>query len=341
LKIPILNIYYMLCYAWNRLEGKKIIDLSSIDYTEQVNLYSKVLINGIIHILKRGLHRDYNIFEDELIGIKGKINFNGSLRKLLFRSGKSLCNFDELSYDIILNRILKTTISKLIFAENIDPTIKKELIIVNRRLAGISEINLNNDIFGRLQIYQNNSFYDFLIKLCRLINDSLLVTEKKGRSKFIDFLKDEHKLSRLFEDFVRNFFKLEQNRYNVYSENINWIATSLKINNEKYLPIMITDISLESENRKIIIDTKFYKETLQSHFGKKTIRSEHLYQMFSYLQNVYLGQNKSCEGIILYPTIDEDINLSYLIHGQKISIKTINLNRNWQLIHNDLLAIVS
>jgi len=51
------------------------------------------------------------------------------------------------------------------------------------------------------------------------------------------------------------------------------------------LPLMRTDIHLESANSRTIIDTKYYSETLQLHHGKNSLRSENLYQLVSYLKN--------------------------------------------------------
>ncbi|MBN2439660.1 MAG: hypothetical protein JXL20_13790 [Deltaproteobacteria bacterium] len=53
-KIPIQNIYYLLCYAWNRLEERDIVDVTGIDSTNLADLFAKVLIGGVGHLFKRG-----------------------------------------------------------------------------------------------------------------------------------------------------------------------------------------------------------------------------------------------------------------------------------------------
>ena len=110
-----------------------------------------------------------------------------------------------------------------------------------------------------------------------------------------------------------------------------------------FLPSINTDITLESTNRKIIIDTKYYGETLNDNRGKLLVRSDHLYQIFSYLSNADCSAATSgrYEGILLYPTVEEDIALHYELGGYPISVRTINLNQEWSLVHRDLLAIIS
>ena len=48
---------------------------------------------------------------------------------------------------------------------------------------------------------------------------------------------------------------------------------------------MQTDISVAYGKRKIIIETKFYKETLGKFYDARTLHSANLYQLFSYLVN--------------------------------------------------------
>src|SRR5689334_4123821 len=57
--IPIQNIYYLLCYAWNRLDEKDIVDVSSLMSTQLVDLFAKVLISGTHHLVRRGFDRGY------------------------------------------------------------------------------------------------------------------------------------------------------------------------------------------------------------------------------------------------------------------------------------------
>ena len=39
MKIPILNIYYLLCYAWDRLREGQIVDVSALDSHDLSNLF--------------------------------------------------------------------------------------------------------------------------------------------------------------------------------------------------------------------------------------------------------------------------------------------------------------
>ena len=86
---------------------------------------------------------------------------------------------------------------------------------------------------------------------------------------------------------------------------------------------------------------KYYSKTLTSFFGKYKIQSPHLYQIYSYLKNKEKDFGwESCEGLILYPTINENHDYNYTLSCHKIKIHTVNLNDDWENIHNELLSII-
>ena len=105
---------------------------------------------------------------------------------------------------------------------------------------------------------------------------------------------------------------------------------------------MKTDISITSEKRKIIIDTKYYRECLQEYYNKETIISSNLYQIFTYVKNAEAqgGSAINCEGILIYPTVRKELDVTFPMENHKISIKTINLNQGWNDISKDLLKII-
>lgn len=341
--IPIQNIYYLLCYAWNKLEERDTVSVQALEENKVINLLSRVLIAGMNHLFKRGLDRGYCLYEEESKRVKGKIDFSTTIKKNMLCKSQVHCHYDELSYNVLHNQILKTTIGQLININDIDHSLRHELVSTYKKLNDISEIRLTNKVFSDVQLNQSNFFYDFLLKICELILDNLLISEDEGGSKFTDFIQNERQMAYLFETFVRNFYKKEQQYFKVKRESVPWLATPLDKTSADYLPKMQTDISLTSSDRHIVIDTKFYKESLQYHHGKPTIHSGHLYQINSYLNNLDkpVGDKVNYEGILLYPTVKEELDLVYDFQGKKITVTTINLNQDWKGIHGDLLNLIN
>ena len=50
---------------------------------------------------------------------------------------------------------------------------------------------------------------------------------------------------------------------------------------------------------------------------------------------------KTCEMMLLYPTVNSRLSADYTHGGHKIHIRSINLSQPWQFIHQDLLALVA
>ncbi|MGE3712885.1 MAG: hypothetical protein AB7G35_24855, partial [Hyphomicrobiaceae bacterium] len=63
---------------------------------------------------------------------------------------------------------------------------------------------------------------------------------------------------------------------------------------------MNTDVCLEAQARKIVIECKFTPHVLQEHWGKWSARSEHLYQHFAYQKHHEQrgGENAHSEGLL-------------------------------------------
>lgn len=337
-KIPIKNIYYMLCYAWDRLQEKDIVDVDKIQGNDLPDLFARVLVSGTEYLIKRGFDRKYVNRIEMVSGIKGKIDFAGSIKRISWMDGRMSCDFDELDHNILHNQIIKTTVEQMIRLKGLDESLKDDLARVNRYFRDISFIAISKKTFNKIQINKNNQYYEFVLKVCEIIYDNILVDEQSGQTKFRDFMKDDRQMAYLFENFVRNFYKRELPDYTVKRENIGWDT----VGDTKYLPVMQTDITLISDQKKIIMDTKFYAGAFTSNFGVNKFRSGHLYQLFAYLKNSEAkGElDLQSEGILLYPMVDEEVDADYVIQGHKVKIRTVNLNQDWQQIHERLLEVV-
>ena len=343
--IPIENLYYLFCYAWGHFEEGHELAVDAIKCPNLLDLLGKVLVNGIRRLRRRGFDRGYVPFEEEIRGVRGRIAFGPSLKRSLFNHGKACCVFDELGHDIPHNRIIRATLVSLLRAEGLDANVRKEVQSIERELNGIALVRIQKRDFSRIQLHRNNIFYNLILNICELIYDQLIPTEKPGKSRFADILRDEVRMSALFEDFVRNFYKAERalHNYDVRRENIDWAATNVTDFDSTYLPIMKTDICLNTSTRKIIVDTKFYTKTFDTQYEIPKIKSGDLYQIFSYLTNAKpnIPSGKIIEGILLYPTVNEDIELSYVLGGHRVRVATVDLSTDWQSIHKRLLGLIA
>jgi 5-methylcytosine-specific restriction enzyme subunit McrC len=340
MRIPIQNVYFLLCYAWDKLEERDVVAAEALDSATLADLFARVLISGVNHMLKRGFDRGY-VSQHESTGLlRGRVCFQEAIRRNATKTGRLPCDFDDLSYDVLHNRIIKATMRRLIHTQGLASECAEGLARLCRIFSDIQDIELNGRLFGQVQLHGNNQFYDFLLKVCELIHRNLLVSEKTGASKFIDFIQDKRQMAVLFENFVRTFYRVHTD-FRVKREDLYWRWFAADQIAADLLPKMQTDISLTSEQRKIIIDCKFTPEATQEHYEAKTLRSSHLFQINAYMDNLKGERAEECELMLLYPTVESPLSADYTHNRHKIRIRTINLDQPWQLIHGDLLALVA
>jgi len=343
--IPVKNIYYLLAYAWNRLPESEIVDVSDVDSHELADLFAAVLINGIHHLLRRGLDQSYITEEAEIAGIRGRINIGVTARRMLAPHGRAFCEFDELRVDTLPNQILRATVNRLIRVPSLDREHKRNLRSLNRELGGISDVPLSRSMFQPVQLHSNNRFYRFLLNICELVLTMSLVDEAEGDFRFRDFVRDDKAMARLFESFVFNFYRIERPDLSIRKERIYWQASSSSDPELRFLPTMETDISVRDKphTKTLIIDTKFYKETFSKRFDREKIHSANLYQLVTYLRNLQYrgGPDSKAKGLLLYPVVEKPIRLEYTLDGHDVRICTLNLAAEWHEIREELLSLNS
>jgi 5-methylcytosine-specific restriction enzyme subunit McrC len=343
MKIPIQNIYFLLCYAWDVLKEGGVVHVRQDERRSYADLFARVLITGVTHLLKRGLDRGYVTNEEDTNNIRGKVDVAATIKHNCLRHARVHCLYDDLSYDVLHNRVIKATTGRLVSCVELDAELRNRLVGIHRRLHDITPIYLSAGVFGRVVLHRNNAFYGFLLNVCRLIYDCLLIDEETGKITFRDFLRDEVRMRMLFERFVFNFYRREQSRFEIKRERICWGDVDASDENLRFLPTMNTDVSLISGDRHIILDTKYSANALQTSYSSEKIRSEHLYQLFTYLKNlqVAIEDDRKVEGILLYPTVSRTLELEYIVQGHRIRVVTVDLNSHWSQIRERLLAIIN
>jgi 5-methylcytosine-specific restriction enzyme subunit McrC len=342
--IPITNLYYLLCYAWNHFSEGAIVSVRGVQNSSVENLLATVLIKGTHHLMRRGVDRGYIPRREDTARLRGRIIFAETLERNLAGRAMAHCEFDELEYDVLHNQILKTTLCNLSKTDQLDNGLQHELLELVRRFPEVSVIRLNQLTFRKLQLSRNTAFYDFLMKVCELVQAALLPEENSGRFRFRDILRDEMTMSKVFEDFVYNFYRLEQKDFKVRRERIYWdLNSGSDWSTDMMLPSMLTDVSLRSIDRTLVVDTKYTPRTFQNFRDSETVRSPHLYQIFAYLKNLEAkgGSDVHAEGLLLYPTASEEANLMWEIQGHKIRVYTINLAQDWTDIRSELLELLN
>ena len=337
--IPIQNIYYMLSYAFQVLNEQGYKNIATEQFNNVAELCAAIMSKGIALQLKRGLGREYIEQTEALSSLRGRIEISESIKTRSMLKKQLICSYDEFSVNSYMNRIIKTTMELLLHAD-ISKTRKKE---IRKLLVFFGEVEFLDvhAINWNVQYNRNNQTYRMLISICYLVVKGLLQTNSDGTTRLMDFL-DEQRMNRLYEKFILEYYAKECPQVTTTASQIPW---ALDDGIGTMLPVMQSDIMLTRGSEVFIIDAKYYTHTMQTQYDVHTLHSANLYQIFTYVKNKdteFGDKPHKVSGMLLYAATDEAIQLdnSYQMSGNKISVKTLDLNRDFSEIAAQLNAIV-
>ena len=255
--------------------------------------------------------------------------------------GEVHVRYEELSCDVLHNRLVKTTMQRLATLEKLNAGLKGELTRLMQRIADIGEVDLREDLFRRAQIHRNNADYGFLLDLCRLIARHLFPEGRAGAVRFRDFTANEREMGRLFEDFVRGFLRTEHPELGICGHKIIKWDEVPEGDADMRFPIMETDIYVPGAGgRSVIVETKCVSDPFARGGGARTdsLRSDHLYQLFAYLTN----HARSCPaeppalGMLLYATTGTTFDYRFRVHGHPLWVSSVDLAKPWLTVREGL-----
>ncbi len=333
--ILIRNIYYMLSYAFTALKQEHYKDVEREAFENIHNLFAAILAKGVGLQIKRGLHREYLPQNEELTTVRGKINLPQTIHSKIARTHVIHCEYDELSEDNTLNQILKATMATLIAHNRVDRTRKEELKKVMLFFSTVSDIDLVTIKWTQLSFHRNNSTYQMLVGICRLIVEGMLLTTEKGTHKLAKFI-DGARMHKLYETFILEYYRQEHPWITIDPPEIQWAIDDGVF---ERLPRMRSDVTLTYGNKTLIIDAKCYSRILQQYYDAQTIRSMHLYQIYAYVKNKAANfPHQEISGLLLYARTDEAVqpDNSYAMGGNTIGVQTLDLYKDFSSIANEL-----
>lgn len=339
--IFIKNIYYMLSYAFQTLKQDNYKDVAVESFDDIYNLLAAILAKGIGTLLKQGLYKEYINHQEELSVMRGKINLHRTIKNQVTQKRLLTCDFDELSENTLFNQIIKTTVLLLLNNKEVKTEYKDNLRKKMLFFTNIDMIDPKNIKWSLIRFHRNNQNYRMIISICQLIIEGMLITTEDGVYKLASFI-DEQKMCRLYEKFILEYYIKHYPMLTVSASQIPW---NVDDGVRTMLPVMQSDIHLQKGNTVLIIDAKYYSRTTQVQFNKHTLHSNNMYQIFTYVKNrdyAFGDVAHKVSGMLLYAKTEEEIQPDnvYQMHGNQITVKTLDLNLPFTEIRKQLSQIV-
>jgi 5-methylcytosine-specific restriction enzyme subunit McrC len=336
--IPIRNLWYMLLYVWNAFEMKDQWRVEVEQSPSLDALLGSILARLIQQRLRIGLGRNYKHEESQVSGIRGRVDFAESLKRLAFQHGRAHCRYETFSANIPKNQIVRSTLARLVqigdfgpdraLAENLRATLRRLV----RNLDAVDLVELKREQIRRRQLDRNDSDYTLMLAICLLLLQRQMPTEAPGESKLpaIDIDRDSLTLGHVFEQFIAKFYKTHSSgEWDISSQRrIHWPTEK----DSPYLPAMYLDLEMQHKrsHKLVVLDTKFTASILVTgRWGNLVFDRSHLFQIYAYLRSQAhrSESHRSATGILLYPTVHHRLSEAISVQGHEIRWETIDLAR--------------
>lgn len=340
----------MLLYTWD-LPNLRQQFQAEIDHSPDLQgLFAVILVKLVRQRLKIGLAHGYDNRKAVISGVKGRIDFNQTTKRMLLEKGKTFCSFQSYQKNIEANQIVKSTIAKLIQTENERfsgriyeiRSLKSELRMIFRELEGIDTIPLRPGLIQRALATRHDQDYRLMLLICEMMNKRWMPTEDSGIEKFSQLDRSQFVLHDIFERFTAKFYQMHLKNWKVSAQELmKWPAEV----EHPFLPRLVPDLILRSKTTEklIILDTKFTAHSIVTgRWGNSTFNRDHLFQIYSYLksQETRSNQFQNATGILLYPAVNQQLSESVIIQNHRIRWETINLTDEWSLIETRMIEMI-
>ena len=343
MQIPAQTLYYVLCYAWERLDRARAVPQDVADtpgYDLPQNLLASLLCDSFARVRRRGLDRGYLEHSEETRRPRGKINLAATVQRALRARARVAVRYEELTANVLQNRLVKTTMLRLAALPKgeLDEGLRSKLARSARLMPDVADVALRDELFRRVRIHRNNADYGFLLSVCRLLSGRLFAEGKPGVVRFREFDADDPEMGRLFEAFVRGFLSLERRELGVQPRHkaISWSARVL--DGGPSIPPMEADLFVPAgSGRSVIVECKCEKDPFDR--GGTTLKSRHLHQLWAYLTN-YAGTRSEKPrplGVLLYATVGRRFDWEYELPGYPLKVRSLDLGNGWPVLRQDLL----
>ena len=321
------------------------------------NLVAEILTRAVERRLRRNLSSEFHRRQADLTRVRGRIDALRTERRHLLQQGRIACSFDELTTDTPRNRFVKAALNQLTRSVN-EGHLRGRCRTV---AAALERAGVSTDSSGApgmrgarsaIAAGRTNAEDRQMLAAAELAFSLRIPTEDPDQLRLSAPDRDEFWARRLFEAAVGGFYDtvLSPQGWSVKTGGVmNWQVELPTAGMEQILPQMKTDIVLEDPDARtgagisrVVVDTKFTNVVATGQFGNPTLRSGYIYQIYAYLRS----QEKQADplsltasGMLLHPSVGEDLDESATIQGHRIRFATVDLAADSLTIRNRLLEL--
>lgn len=245
---------------------------------DRMNLYEifiNMYLQEVRQLVKHGIKSGYVRQEDNLNFFKGKLLVNEHIKINMAHKEKFYVSYDEFLPDRAENKIVKSTLLKLVSLTSSAENSKEIRQLLTSFEMVEPSVNYEKDL-ARVKIDRSTKDYELLIPWSRvfLMNKSFSTFSGNTNSRALLFPMDK-----VFESYVAQKMKkvFSPHGWNVRCQDKGYYLFDEPRRQFHLRP----DIVITRDNQKIILDTK-WKSLIDNEYKNYGISSQDMYQMYAY-----------------------------------------------------------
>lgn len=339
--VPIYNLYCLLSYVWNTKLDHQRNALATAAKTP-LELLVRLLTHEVRRIRLRGLERGYITKMERMPRVTGKIHFGETLKSMGLKTMTPTCEYSEYQIDVLTNQILKAALIRVHAISSLNTDLKEEVVQLLPYFAAVTPIAAKGNHVSKVQWQRNNLHYRFALLLAGLILDHTIptnqVAEDTGAFEFVDFTRDERQLGNLFEAFVLAYWTREHRDSfdRLTKRKINWVTDDAAAETSVMLPNQEVDLELVSNHKKALIEVKFTKKPLVTRYAVEKLRTDHLRQLYTYLDIYRHKGERVAFGTLLYAQVGTPLKHQFRLNGLAVKVSTVDLGAPWSEVKTSM-----
>lgn len=311
-KAQVHSLPELLALAYRTLAPPPRAGSATVDATTPSEWLLMQLAGEVQELLGRGLRRGYVERRERLPFVRGRTRPILNPAQLPFLD----CEFTDFIADTPENQLLRGVL------EILAPVVQNRVVRhqYDEALGYLREVSLIRPSlphFDRVQLNRLNQHYQPSLRLARLALEGAGIVDSAGSMTAPAYFV---LMWRVWENAAAAALRdagihdvVEKPRYS---------SVFVQQHGQPKLPVTIEPdlIVGRRANPQLAIDLKWGPSLIRNRHGQRRLRNSHLYQIGTYATAL------DCDGLLLYPLMDEPVDTEYEFNGHRILIRTVDLS---------------
>lgn len=311
-KADINSLPELLALAYRTLAPPPRSGTANVDSSNPTEWLLVQLAGEVQELLARGLRRGYVTRRERLPFVRGRTRPIINPAQLPFLD----CEYADFVADTPENQLLRGVLELLAPVVR-NRAVRRQYDDALSYLGDVSPTRPSLAHFDRVQLNRLNQHYQPSLALARLALEGAGVVDSAGSATAPAYFVlmwqvwENAAASALKDAGVKDL--LEKPRYR---------SAFLHQYGQPNLPVTIEpDLVVgHRQSPRMVIDLKWGPALLADRHGRRRLRNSHLYQIASYATAL------DCDGLLLYPQMDDEVDTAYTFNGRRILIRTVDLS---------------